>query len=93
MVSIQFSWLYPYGQHFFFFFYFPPQLTGAFWSFTLKDICSVFQNTFYTVAGYAAILLDTERVTTHDLIGQNMIVKGYDPHDQSNHCSTFAPVM
>ena len=27
--------------------------------------------------------LDTERATTRDLIGQNMIVEGYDPNDQS----------
>ena len=36
---------------------------------------------------------DTERAATSDLIGQNVNVEGYDPKDQSNHCSTFAPVM
>ena len=35
---------------------------------------------------------DMERVTTRNLIGQNMIVEGYDPSYQSNHCCSFFPV-
>ena len=76
-----------------FIFYFPPKVAGGFWSSTLKEICLFSKTPPIQLLDTPPCCLDTEQATTRDLIGQNMIVEDYDPNDQSNHCSTFAPVM
>ena len=76
-----------------FIFYFLPQLTGGFWLSTLKEICLFSKTPPIPLLDTPPCCLDTERATTRDLIGQNMIVERYDPNDQSNHWCTFAPVM
>ena len=61
-----------------FIFYFPPQLAGGFWSSTLKEICLFSKTPPTQLLDTPPCCLDTERATARDLMGQNMIVEGYD---------------